>query len=138
MKVFLLDKGLTLLVGGLIVAAIPLLFGPITSTILELLTAFIWCLLCKQLLLYPLDLLVGKKKRMCYFHSCVSTDKYEFFRKRWFCTWRFVSENSRMDLTVPFSCSIAKIESEETPPKNVLLIIVYYPFSRILYSWELS
>jgi hypothetical protein len=41
-------------------------------------------------------------------------------------------------LTVPLSCSMAKIASEETPPKNELLIISYYPFSRILYNWELS
>jgi len=138
MKVFLIDKGLTLLVGGFIVAAIPFLFGPITSTILELLTVVIWCLLCKQLLLYPLDLLFGKKKSMCFFDSCVSTNKYEFFRKKGFFIWRFVSDNSRIDLTVPLSCSIAKIASEEIPPKNELLIISYYPFSRILYNWELS
>ena len=120
------------------VATIPSLFGPITSTILELLTVVTWCLLCKQLLLYPLDLLLGKKKSMCFFDSCVSTNKYEFFRKKGFCIWRFVSENSRIDLTVPLSRSMAKIASEETPPKNELLIISYYPFSRILYNWELS
>ena len=138
MRVFLLDQGLELLIGASIMTGIPFLFGPISSIVLELLTVVIWCLLCKQLLLYPLDLLFGKKKEYVYFQSWVSTHEYEFFKNKRFCTWRFVSENARLDLTVPVSCSLAQISSEETPPKNERLIISYYPFSKILYHWELS
>jgi len=138
MKVFLLDQGLLLLIGASIMTAIPLLFGTISSIVLELLTVLIWCLLCRQLLLYPLDLLFGKKKEYVYFQSWVSTHEYEFFKNKGFCTWRFVSENARLDLTVPVSCSLDQIASEKTPPKNERLIISYYPFSKILYHWEIS
>ena len=138
MKLFLLDKGLTLLVGGLIIVSIPSLFGPIASIILELLTVIVWSFWCKQLLLLPLDIHFGKKTIICYFHSCLSIDNYEFFRKRGFSKWRFVYENRVIDLTVPLSCLMTNIMSENIPPNNELIIITYYPLSGVLYSWELA
>ena len=136
MKVFLIDKGLTLLAGSFFIAVIPFLFGPVTTTVLELLTAAIWIYLCKQLFLYPFDLLVGKKTKKCFFHSCISVDRYEFFRKRGFCKLRFISENSKIDLTVPLTCLIEQIDTEEMPPQNILLKVSYYPLSKVLSSWE--
>lgn len=138
MKKYLIDKLLILQIGAWMILASSLLFGKRASIIVALFIGIIWSILCKPLLLFPLDLFLGKVSVTGYFSSCLWIDNYEFFPKKYYCMWRFYISGGRVDLVAPLSCSKDAIASMHMPPKNQKIIVTYYRFSKLLHSWELG
>lgn len=135
MRTYILDKSIVFLVGVGIFIAIPLLFDPIYSIVLRAVTAIAWLYWCKDLLLLPIDLLLGKTVQAYRFEGCLTVDQYESFRKKYWCVWRFNNGGKRLTLNVPLSCS-----QEETfkrmPSVGQTLTIAYCRLSGLLCSWE--
>lgn len=134
-KIYLLDKLFILLVGIGMFIVTPFLFGVKTSIFLRAIIAIVWLYWCKALFLLPIDLLQGKKRRTCRFESCLRVDRYEFFRKKHSCIWRFCIGDRRLALDVPLSCSREDVPLK-TPPSDRQITISYYPLSGLLLKWE--
>lgn len=111
-------------------------FGPTTSFVIDCLVVVAWGVLCKPVLLLPFDLILGQKTETCLFSRHIIYGRYDFFRNRYYCTWRFYAKNEKIDLIVPASLKRADILSLAEPPKDQILEITYFRFSKILYSWE--
>ena len=140
MRVFVLDHLFFLLFGvGISIGLLLLNPHPIVMVVLELIIVITWGILCKSMLLFPLDLVFGKRVNTCYFGTTLSVVNYKFFRKKCYWNWRFFAKgsNERLDLHNPISCSRASLSSIEQPPKDRILEITYYPFSKLLISWKI-
>ncbi len=138
MKMFIMDKISTLVVVLFIMAIVPSVVGPKVTVILEILIAIVWGFLCRQLLLLPLDLINGEKTERMYFLSCVSIEKYEFFRKKGYAIVLFGDDRHRIALSTPLPCLISEITPNDLPPKNYPLMISYYPLSKVLVKWKME
>jgi len=141
MKKYLLDKLLLLITTILIIIGIifiPNLYGKRLSTILILLFGILGLERSKEVLLFPLDLIIGEKTRMCYYSSNYTwAYQYDFFTKERCDHWKFIENNKVFWLTVPIR-SLKRGETYEKllPPEKRKLIIKYYRLSKILISWE--
>ncbi len=138
MKRFLLSKAEILLGGIFMACAIPFCFktNSILVAALELLTAVITGFLCRQLLFYPFDLLIGKKTTECYYEGCIWADQDELSPKRYFLLWRFFIGSKKLDFWVPKSYLQKDFLSVEEPPNNRPLKVTYYSLSKLLCGWE--
>ena len=133
---FLLDKMLFLIAGISCILYFSSIFGPITSFVIDCLVIVTWVFLCKPVLLLPFDLILGRKTETCLFSRHVLFGKYDFFRNRYYCIWRFYVKNDKIDLIVPASLKRNGILSLTEPPKDQTLVITYFRLSKILCSWE--
>lgn len=140
MRQYVIDKLIELLIGiSIIVMVLTLtLFGPVASKVIVGLVAIVWGYLDWQILVLPLDLLLGEKEAQACFSKVLCFPQYEFFRKLYACIWRWDRAERALDLTVPFSLPRDEIETMPLPPKDVMLDIRYYRLSRILIGWKMK
>lgn len=92
--------------------------------------------LCRRMLLLPLDLLFGKKTEILYFSRMSNIQEYELFSNQCCCLWQFYSSTGTVKLLVPASVPYSKILELDKPKTDQKVRICYYPYSKILYSWE--
>lgn len=148
MKYFVLDRVLLFLVSTIISVwyliqvnkhiqdltvsrvIILLLFG----VLLIISTAY----LCREVLLLPIDFIIGKKTKICYFHHGFLRDDYEFFKKVCCFIWVFGDGKENIALTFPTSYPITQKDAVMFPPTRKRIKITYYRFSKMIYSWELE
>lgn len=144
MKKFLIDIGLFLLIQVILIFIIPFLgfksyaFGIVVIILFELMLLVGVCIIGKPLFLFPIDLSKGKITQKCYFDSCLAVREYNMLRKGCVCLLCFTNVGETINLWFPSSRKIKELTDNDLPPVNQLLTITYYPYSKILLSWELA
>lgn len=106
------------------------------TIILECVLIFTWGILCRRVIVLPLDILKGKKEEIYYFTRMCNVENYEFFRKKYYCEWHLRSSQKSITILVPVCLSEEDIFECEKPTVNQKIKIKYYSFSKILCSWE--
>ena len=139
MKTYIIDKGILLLFIIADMLILPRLCGynMILTMILELMVGYFGGYLCKPLLLLPFDLMVSKKEEELYFSRMCNIDNYELFQDQYYCEWRFYSSKGTVKVLVPASLSLDEIRNMDRPKADQKVKVCYYPYSKILCSWEL-
>lgn len=133
MKKFVIDQILFLLLGIAMLLYIPVFCGPVFTLILECLVVLSWGYLCRRILLLPLDLFCGKITQTAYFASQNRIEDLEFFKRTYYCEWKFhLKNNQTLGLFVPIAFSEKETSMIVPPPKNTALKITYYRFSKIM------
>lgn len=95
---------------------------------------FLMFFFCKELFLYPIDLICGLKQAECYF-SRQSNSAYGFiFLRKWSCNAiRFYKGQEEL-LELKY-CTLGS-ECVSNPPSKTKLMVTYYRFSRLMIDWE--
>ena len=93
--------------------------------------------LCRRILVLPLDIVIGKRMKVVYFSRVCNVENYEFFPKRYHCEWRFYSSEGTLKVLVPVALSKEEIQSMHRPKADQKVKVCYYPYSKILCSWEI-
>lgn len=105
--------------------------------VIEILIVCSCSYLLRRILVLPLDLLCGHVEKTVYFSQLCNIDKYEFFRRKYFCEWNFYySSKGTLTLLVPVCQNHEEILQMDRPVANQKVKIRYYRYSKILYSWE--
>lgn len=140
MKEFVADKLCFLAAGMLMALLIPWCFGPYTTIVLELILVISLVGLCRQILLLPIDLILkkrGKKTKKVRFDGSVAILKYDIIGKEFYCRCRFQTDDGPLFLLIPDAgSSVEEVINENLPPKDVLLTVTYYCFSKLLIEWR--
>jgi len=135
MKEFIIDKALVLIIGIFVVCLIPTFCGPVFTLIFETLALLLWWILCKTVILLPLDLILGAKSDLLYFSRCRYSDKLEFFRNKYYSEWEFYTKDKKLVVLVnPFVVSQKELLSSNIS-KDRLLEVRYYRFSKIIHDY---
>ena len=139
MKTYILDRLIVIFIAIFIIMFVftPELFNPIFVTVIRLTVIIAFGYACKEVLLLPLDYIIGPVKRECVFSGCIWTRKLHAIASRVFCVWEFYDNNERIIVVAPVSCFEYEVASK-LPPDNTKLIITYYRYSRLLKSWEID
>ena len=137
MKKFLIDQVLFLVVGIAIVICIPACFVPSLGLIMEIMMIAALAILCRRLLLLPLDLIIGKTSKSVYFATQCRVESLEFFKRPKPCVWKFrFGSNGILLLLNPNTNIKDGTTTADLPPKDVKLIVTYFRFSKILVDWK--
>lgn len=140
MKGFVADKLCFLAAGMLMALLIPWCFGPYTSIVLELILVICLAGLCRQILLLPIDLIFkkrGKKTKKLRFDGSIAILRYDIIGKKLYCRCRFQTDDGLLFLLIPDAgSSVEELINENLPPKDVLLTVTYYRFSKLLIEWK--
>lgn len=139
MKKLLLDELLVLVICILMIVGIPLLYGPRLSTILIFAIGMSAVVICKEVILFPIDLMLGKKTVICYYSTYDSwVHEYEFFHRERCDRWKFYDNNRSFWLTVPLK-TLKRYQTYEQvcPPERKKLRVTFYRLSHVLLSWEI-
>lgn len=135
MKEFIIDKALVIMIGIFVICLIPTFCGPVFTLILETLALLLWWILCKTVILFPLDLILGAKSDLLYFSRCRYSDKLEFFRNKYYSEWEFYNKEKKPIVLVnPFVVSQKDLLSSNMS-ENTLLEVRYYRFSKIIHDY---
>lgn len=138
MKLYLLDRALYLFAGILLVIGSCIYFPTVLAVIAVILIVLSWGIICYPLVLLPLDFVLGRKNELLYFSTQLGLEELEFFKRRYICEWKFVNSKKQLNLMIPLSYSKEQISQSSFPPHDRLLRVTYYPFSKIMISWELE
>ena len=139
MKKYFIDQALILSIGICCFGYLCYLGSHPFVTILKILIAFIWLFLCRRLLLIPLDLLFGAKKKIVYFSTAIISYKCEFCKKSYCYEWKFhYDKKGKLKLLIPKVLKEQDVLDLEPPPKNTPIEITYFKFSKILYKYKIS
>ena len=138
MKLYLLDRALYLFAGILLVIGSCIYFPTVLAVIAVILIVLSWGIICYPLVLLPLDFVLGRKNELLYFSTQLGLEELEFFKRRYICEWKFVNSKKQLNLMIPLSYSKEQISQSSFPPHDRLLRVTYYPFSKIMVSWELE
>jgi hypothetical protein len=136
---YLLDKAALLFFGlslGVVLTS-PYLCGHIIwlLIILEAIDLISVGILCWQIVIFPVDLVLGKLKTTVYYSSVAYFHKYEFF-KGVYCEWKlYWGDNRTLTLTVP-DASGRNPTTIAHPQQDEKVVICYYRLSRILVEWH--
>lgn len=131
MRKYLIDKTIFLLIGIILYLLIPFIFSGIINIVLRIVLILSWVYLCRRLLLFPLDLIVGQIERIVYFSSQNCGEEYEFFRHKFCYEWKFYYDNEEtLKLIVPDGVV------GMNPITDRRIVVVYYKFSKILVKWQ--
>lgn len=104
---------------------------------IEILIICSFTYLLKRVFVLPIDLIQGVIEQDVYFSSLCNIDKYEFFRKKYYCEWHFYfSAKDTLTLLVPVCQTHEEILQMDSPGTNQKVRICYYKHSKILCSWE--
>ena len=137
MKRFFIDQALLLTVGIAIMMSIPALFAPTAALIMEIMMIAALAILCRRLLLLPLDLIIGKTSKSVYFATQCRVEPLEFFKQAKPCIWKFYfGGNGKLLLLNPNTKGKDGATILDLPPVDVKLNITYYRLSKILVDWE--
>lgn len=137
MKKYLIDQLLFLLIGIVLIIAIPFVCGPIFAAIFEIVVIFCWGYLCRRILLIPLDCFLGKETKSAFFTTQCGIEEYEFFRGLHCAKWKFYfDKNQTLILLVPDIIITGEGGEIYSPEKNGKVKITYYKLSKVLLSWE--
>lgn len=136
MKKFIIDQVLFLIVGIGIMICIPLLCGPKSAFLFEIVVVISWGFLCRRVLLLPFDLIYGKVTRFVYFSTQLSIGDYELFAGKHYPEWKFSYDNKTLVLMVPIAATIEEIHRINRPKQDEKLRITFFYFSKILLDYE--
>lgn len=93
--------------------------------------------LIKPIFLFSLDLFHGPIEKEVYASGGRLIENYEFHGKRYYCEWHvYYGSTGKMYLIVPVWKRYDEILDMEMPQENQRIRICYYPYSKILKSWE--
>ena len=136
MKKYIADKLILIILGIAFILYFSYTFKFIIALLLDIAIIVLWGLLCKDVLLLPLDVILGKKCKQVYFSSQADVVSYEFF-KRYAVTWNFrFGEKDLIRLLYPISVTKEELSSIKKPLNDQKVIIEYYRFSKILLGWK--
>lgn len=139
-KRYLIDQLFILMVGIGILFIIPDMCGHVFILIIifGIIDILSFGYLCRRILIFPIDLVLDKRKEDVYFSKVCNIDNYELYfpPRKYYCEWEFYSENEILEVLVPIVLTEKEIINMEKPDENQLVRIYYYRYSKILYSWE--
>lgn len=136
MTLFLLDQILFALCGLGIMYSIPLVFPYGLAILLEVITFCVWGYLCKNVILLPVDLLVGKTTSIAVYNGKIGSVNFEFFRKKNYYIYKFSGENVDLHLIDPFMSNRSGIGEIDSLRKGQLVKISYFRFSKLLCDYS--
>ena len=90
----------------------------------------------QQWTLWPLDMIMGVCEKDVFFSRVSNIRNYEIIRGKYYCEWKFYSENGNITLLVPVALTEAEIWNMEKPKVDAKVQVQYYKYSKILKSWE--
>ena len=137
MKRFIIDQVITLIVLTALIWLDILFSYSFVGTIIAI---PIFAYLVWRILLFPIDLIVGKKTEIVYFSKQSGAEFlycYGFIRNTGVYLWDFYHRNNKLlTLLVPIVVNIKKGEEIDQPCANAKVRITYYKYSKILCNWE--
>lgn len=137
MRTLLLDKIITLFTGlGIIICRSMILERELFS-LSSLVIILVFAFFCRELLLCPIDTIIGKQTIICRFKKVSETGTYLFFRKRCYERWTFYNGSQVINVTNPVSCSKGELPTMEIPAEGAMVRISYYRLSKLLCDWEM-
>ena len=136
MKKFIVDKSL-ILICGLCIYVYLLSKLPFAMEILfKVILLWTIYILCKELLFLPIDHVFGKKQEVFYFSRVDGLIHYEFFPDAYYREWLFYNSDKTIRLLVLIPCTKENVSQMEQPLVDEKIVVTYYPFSKILVSWN--
>ena len=144
---FLMNDAMQLIVIGIIIILYQFVQDSIAARIFVSVSAIVvFCFACRKCLLFPIDLIIGKKKAMLTFTAPLRFPRYESMIKKYYVIWSFKNnaqkaENKqkkvkRLRLAVPVCLAKEEIIQLQ-PPGLQKMEVEYYPFSKILVSYHI-
>lgn len=114
--------------------------GSIDALVFIIIILFSTSYLYKELLLLPLDLLIGKKERIVKYNYYVDKVKFDFFKNKYSSIFVFSYMQYKLPcslyLILPYSFDNLSINNIEFPESYDEVKIVYYRFSKLLCYFE--
>ena len=137
MKKFIIDRVMILIAGAGIILylCISSAIGQNASVVLIVITACIWSVWCKHILLLPFDIMLGKVCKTCFYTGIAFLDEGEFFRKRYCYYLTFYDQEKRFTLLVPIMVTEDDFFSILNPPSDRQITIVYYRLSKTILGY---
>ena len=133
MREYIFDQILVLIIGLCVVCLLPTFCGPIFTLVFEMIAVFCWWMLCKRVLLLPLDLILGKKVDLLYFSNYQNVDKLELFRNKYYFEWKFYTHDKQSVVLInPHVFPEENIHSQQSLAEDKLLEVHYYRLSKIM------
>ena len=138
MKEYLKDQAIELVILICMFLACPLAYTPEVTLVARILIVYSILGLDYRLILFPLDLICGKKSEIVYYESGVSSICLEFSKGKFCPQWKFTYGQNRLILLVPIVMTDETIQQLERPVQREKITITYYRFSKILLSYQSS
>ena len=137
MKKYLLDKALfiflAIIVGLGLSAACSFNVKAVNVSVFMVV---IVCFYCKQLFLFLIDVLLGKKRQIFVYVGCWGLSPYDILRKNFFAWLSFgeIEDNEKDHILIlPLVCS-NKVICKELPQQDAFVELEYYRLSRLICS----
>ena len=136
MRAFIIEKLVILFTGVAIAIGTPFAFQPTLATILIILITLIWGCWCREILLLPLDLLLGVKSEEMYFSRLFFIEHCEFHRGKKYAIWQFYRGDQKIRRLIVPEFKKEKDILSDIPKADQKMLVKYYQLSRIVVTYH--
>lgn len=139
MRKYIIDQALFIIIYMVIMICGSCVFwkvGQVFTVLFDSAIIFIVSVLCRRVLVLPLDLITGKTTKIVYYCYQTTVYDFEFFKNTHCCEWKFRYGNETLWLLIPVAMAKDEILTMKHPAKDQKIRITYYRRAKILDSWE--
>lgn len=136
MRAFIIEQLMILLSGVALAIGIPYAFKPILARILIILIALIWGCWCREILLLPLDLLLGAKSEEMHFSRLFYIERCEFHPGKKYAIWQFYRDDHKIRRLIVPALKKEKALLSDIPKADQKMFVKYYQLSKIVVTYK--